>query len=190
MIVFNTAILEWNRAERALLEIRDLFAALLLIAPAGAVSSGSAVISTKTGPAALAGGRSFLANRAVHEAVPASEGAALKIVLVVEDDPFIQEIVQEHLQEAGYDVVGAWDAAAAVAILEARQDIHLVFTDINMPGSMDGLKLAAAVRDRWPPVHIVVTSGGYRPPELAADAFFISKPYLGAAIIAAMRSFA
>ena len=114
----------------------------------------------------------------------------MKTVLVVEDDPFIQEIIQEHLQEAGYDVVGAWDADAAVAILESRQDVHLVFTDINMPGSMDGLKLAAAVRDRWPPVHIVVTSGGDRPLELPDDALFIPKPYLGAAIIAAMRTFA
>lgn len=108
----------------------------------------------------------------VHEAVPASGGAALKTVLVMEDDPSIQEIVQEHLQEAGYGVVGAWDAGAAIAILEARQDIHLVFTNIDMPGSMDGLKLAAAVRDRWPPVHLVITSGGHQPPGLPTDVFY------------------
>ncbi|HXO70378.1 MAG TPA: response regulator [Bradyrhizobium sp.] len=49
-------------------------------------------------------------------------------------------------------------------MLEARRDIQLVFTDIDMPGSMDGLKLAACVRDRWPPVHIIITTGKARPP--------------------------
>jgi CheY-like chemotaxis protein len=75
---------------------------------------------------------------------------------------------------AGYTIVVANDADQAIAILEARQDIHLVFTDINMPGSMDGLKLAAAVRDRWPPVHIIITSGKIRPLEIPANALFPS----------------
>jgi DNA-binding NarL/FixJ family response regulator len=73
--------------------------------------------------------------------------------------------------------------------LEARQDIHLVSTDIDMPGSMNGLKLAAAVRDRWPPVHIIITTGKVRPLEIPANALFIPKPYVGQAVVVAMRTF-
>jgi two-component system, response regulator PdtaR len=110
-------------------------------------------------------------------------------VLMVEDEALIRLLVSEELQEAGYTVITANDADEAIAILEARQDIHLVFTDIDMPGSMDGLKLAAAVRDRWPPVHIIITTGKVRPLEIPANALFIPKPYLGQAVVAAMRTF-
>ena len=110
-------------------------------------------------------------------------------VLVVEDEILIRELVAEELEVAGYTVVIANDADQAIAILEARQDIHLVFTDVNMPGSMDGLKLAAAVRDRWPPVHIIITSGKIRPLEIPANALFIPKPYVGENDVAAMRTF-
>ena len=74
-------------------------------------------------------------------------------VLIVEDELLVQNVLQIELEEAGYDVILADNADAAIAILEARADIHLVFTDIDMPGSIDGLKLAACVRDRWPPIH-------------------------------------
>jgi CheY-like chemotaxis protein len=67
-------------------------------------------------------------------------------VLVVEDETLIRELVAEELEDAGYTVVIANDADQAITILEARQDICLVFTDINMPGSKNGLKLAAAGR--------------------------------------------
>jgi CheY-like chemotaxis protein len=80
-------------------------------------------------------------------------------VLIVEDEAMIRDVVKDELEDAGYSVILAPHADAAIAILEARQDIHLVFTDIDMPGSMDGLKLAACVRDRWPPVHIIITTG-------------------------------
>ena len=110
-------------------------------------------------------------------------------VLVVEDEILIRELVAEELEEAGFTVITAKDADYAISILEARQDIHLVFTDIDMPGSMDGLKLAAAVRDRWPPVHIIITTGKVRPLEIPANALFIPKPYVGQAVVAAMRTF-
>lgn len=110
-------------------------------------------------------------------------------VLVVEDELLIRELVAEELAQAGYAVVIARNADQAIAILEARQDIHLVFTDIDMPGSMDGLKLAAAVRDRWPPVHIIITTGKARPLEIPANALFIPKPYVGKNVVAAMRTF-
>ncbi len=110
-------------------------------------------------------------------------------VLVVEDDTLIRLEVIEELESAGFSIIEAGNADQAIAVLEARQDIHLVFTDIDMPGSMDGLKLAAAVRDRWPPIHIIITTGKTRPKEIPANALFIPKPYLGNAVVAAMRTF-
>jgi CheY-like chemotaxis protein len=108
--------------------------------------------------------------------------------VLVEDEFLVRDVVQLELEEAGYDVILADNADAAVAILEARADIHLVFTDIDMPGSTDGLKLAACVRDRWPPIHIIITTGNARP-RFPANALFIPKPYLGQTIIDAMRTF-
>jgi CheY-like chemotaxis protein len=111
-------------------------------------------------------------------------------VLIVEDEFLIREMLKEELEDAGYQVVSVSDADHAIRVLEARQDIHLVFTDINMPGSMDGLKLAAFVNDRWPPVHIIVTTGRAKPVSLPPNALFIPKPYLGSNVVAAMRTFA
>ena len=111
-------------------------------------------------------------------------------VLIVEDEFLIRDMLREELEDAGYQVVLASDADHAIRLLEARQDIHLVFTDINMPGSMDGLKLATFVNDRWPPVHIIVTTGRAKPLSLPANVLFIPKPYLGSNVLAAMRTFA
>ncbi|MEA2885715.1 MAG: hypothetical protein QOD11_75 [Bradyrhizobium sp.] len=105
------------------------------------------------------------------------------LVLVVEDDSLINLMATDELKRAGYDVVSAFNADQAIEILESRSDVRLIFTDIDMPGSMDGLKLAAAVRHRWPPVRIVITSGKHLPSELPAGAAFIPKPYSGAKII-------
>jgi CheY-like chemotaxis protein len=110
-------------------------------------------------------------------------------VLVVEDEFIIRDMVSDDLTDAGFSVVQVGNADLAIAVLEARQDIHLVFTDIDMPGSMDGLKLAAAVRDRWPPVHIIITTGKDRPRTIPANSLFIGKPYLPGAIVSAMRTF-
>jgi CheY-like chemotaxis protein len=110
-------------------------------------------------------------------------------VLVVEDEPLIRDMVSEELILAGFDVVQVRNADEAIGVLEARLDIHLVFTDIDMPGSMDGLKLAAAVRDRWPPINIIITTGKVRPLTIPVNALFIPKPYLGSNVVAAMRTF-
>ncbi|MEZ0222092.1 response regulator [Tardiphaga sp. 538_B7_N1_4] len=110
-------------------------------------------------------------------------------VLVVEDETLIRDLVSEELSDAGFEVLQVGNAGQAIAVLEARQDIHLLFTDIDMPGSMDGLKLAAAVRDRWPPVHIIITTGKARPMTIPANALFIPKPYLTRALVSAMRTF-
>jgi CheY-like chemotaxis protein len=80
---------------------------------------------------------------------------------------------------AGFEVVEAASADEAIEILEVRRDISVVFTDIQMPGSMDGLKLARAVRGRWPPIKIVATSGHahVRETDLPEGGRFLPKPY-------------
>src|SRR5271170_2481631 len=81
------------------------------------------------------------------------------VVLVVEDELLLRMQAVEMIAAAGFEVVEAGNADQAIEILETRRDITVVFTDIQMPGSMDGLKLARAVRGRWPPIKIIVTSG-------------------------------
>ena len=113
----------------------------------------------------------------------------MQTVLVVEDEVFIRFVIVEDLRDAGFATVEAGNADEAIAILEARQDIQLVFTDVDMPGSMNGAKLAAAVRDRWPPVHIVITSGKAMPILMPVHAVFIPKPYTAENVVAVMRKF-
>jgi len=98
---------------------------------------------------------------------------------VVEDELFIRMQATSMIEEAGYDVVEASNADEAIGILEARTDIRIVFTDIEMPGSMDGLKLARYVRDRWPPIQLVVTSGRHHinDADLPPRGQFVPKPY-------------
>jgi CheY-like chemotaxis protein len=81
------------------------------------------------------------------------------IVLIVEDEFLLRMDAIEMIEGAGFEAIEAGNAEEAIAILERRSDIRVVFTDVQMPGSMDGLKLAAAVRGRWPPIQIIATSG-------------------------------
>ena len=117
---------------------------------------------------------------------------ASEIVLVVEDEPFIRMNAADFLSDAGFEVMEAGNATEAIAILERRRDIRLVFTDINMPHGIDGLKLAALIRDRWPPIEIVVTSGNVHPVPgtLPARCVFVAKPYRLESIAATLRGFA
>ena len=110
-------------------------------------------------------------------------------VLVVEDEMFTRMDVVEMLRGAGFDILEATNADEAIQMLERNPDIRLIFTDVDMPGSMNGLKLAAAVRDRWPPVRIIATSGHFKikAGDLPVDARFISKPYQPAQIVSAIR---
>lgn len=100
-------------------------------------------------------------------------------VLVVEDEFLVRMAIVDHLEDAGFEVLEAGDADEAISILTSDLSVRLVFTDVDMPGSMDGLKLAAAVRDRWPPIKIVVTSGhrNVRAEDLPAEVRFFQKPY-------------
>lgn len=100
-------------------------------------------------------------------------------VLVVEDEALIRLAIVDEMEVAGFQVFEADSAAAAIAIIERHADIRMIFTDIDMPGTMDGLKLAAFVRDRWPPIKIIVTSGRFIPGagELPPGVPFVAKPY-------------
>ena len=101
-------------------------------------------------------------------------------VLVVEDESLIRMEIIWSLEDAGFLIYEAGNADEAIRMLEEHAEIRLVFTDIDMPGSMDGLKLAHYARGRWPPVKIIVTSGKLKVSgqDLPAGAFFIGKPYL------------
>ena len=99
-------------------------------------------------------------------------------VLVVEDEMVLRMRAVDIVEDAGFTPVEAVNADEAIAILESRSDIDLLFTDIQMPGSMDGLKLAHAVHDRWPGIKIILVSGQVKPSdaERPADSRFFGKP--------------
>ena len=81
-----------------------------------------------------------------------------QLVLIVEDDQLLKMLTTDIVEEAGFVALSAENADEAVALLAARSDIAMLLTDINMPGSMDGLELAHMVRDRWPHIKIIVVS--------------------------------
>jgi DNA-binding NtrC family response regulator len=110
-------------------------------------------------------------------------------VIVVEDEPLIRLDIATSLWDAGFNVFEAANADEAITILNAHPEVRLLFTDIDMPGSMDGLKLAMAVRDRWPPVKIIIASGHCNLTDemLPVEGRFFSKPYDHPGLISTMR---
>jgi two-component system, response regulator PdtaR len=111
-------------------------------------------------------------------------------VLVVEDEAILRLHAIDIVEEAGFTAIEAKNSDEAIAILEARSDITLLFTDVHMPGSIDGVKLAHAVRNRWPPVKIVVVSGHKQvnEDELPEGSRFFSKPFEAEKMIAELRT--
>jgi CheY-like chemotaxis protein len=110
------------------------------------------------------------------------------VVLVVEDHPLVRMAVLEVLTDAGFEALEACGAGEAIRILEARPDIRLVFTDAEMPGTMDGVELVHYIRKRWPPVKLIVVSGKIEsaPGQLPSGVKFFPKPYREASIVEAM----
>ncbi len=100
-------------------------------------------------------------------------------VLVVEDEPIIRLGLVSSIEDAGYDVIEASNADEALVLLSQDSTVRVVVTDVDMPGSMDGIRLAQLVRRRWPPVQLLVISGkvGVKPGELPEGVRFMSKPY-------------
>jgi DNA-binding NtrC family response regulator len=103
----------------------------------------------------------------------------IPVVLIVEDEPLIRVVVSEFLMEQGLEVLEAANAKNALDILEERPDVRLLFTDINMPGSLDGVDLAREVHQRWPELRLMLTTGYRMPPlsRIPTGCEFVVKPY-------------
>jgi CheY-like chemotaxis protein len=117
------------------------------------------------------------------DAISASHGALVTScpaakILVVEDEPLIRMDLMGVLEDMGFSVLEAANADEAIAMLEADSAITTVITDVDMPGTMDGLALTFVVRSRWPPCHLIVVSGHRRPEtsDMAEGSRFIRKP--------------
>jgi two-component system, response regulator PdtaR len=106
-------------------------------------------------------------------------GQAKPLILVVEDDELLRLHAADLLEEHGFGVVEAENADAALKLLETRDDVRLLFTDIQMPGSCDGMDLARKVHARWPRILLIITSGQIKPAqaEIPDHGRFVSKPY-------------
>ncbi|SEN76160.1 Response regulator receiver domain-containing protein [Sphingomonas gellani] len=100
-------------------------------------------------------------------------------ILVVDDEPLIRINLADFFEDEGFSVFEAEDADTAIAILETNPSVRIVLTDVRMPGSMDGVKLAHHVRDRFPPTLLVVASGAVKlsADELPDRTMFLSKPF-------------
>jgi CheY-like chemotaxis protein len=111
------------------------------------------------------------------------------VVLVVEDEAIIRMNIVQVAEDSGYEILEAANADEAIQILQSRNDIRVVFTDVGMPGSMDGLRLARFIKDRWPPIQLVVTSGRdvSNHPDFPANGQFIGKPYQNRQVTAVLR---
>lgn len=111
------------------------------------------------------------------------------VVLVVEDETLVRMDIVDQLGELGFRVQEAANADEAVLILDQHPDIQVMFTDVDMPGKMDGLELASVVRNRWPPVKIIVTSGHHHVQlsDMPPESRFFNKPYQASAIAEAAR---
>ena len=119
--------------------------------------------------------------------------SAKAIILVVEDEPLLRMVALDLVAEADCEALEAANADEAMALLQSRSGIRVIFTDVDMPaGSMNGLKLAAAVRDRWPPIAIIIVSGHYKAKQekLPPGALFFCKPYPHDVLVAAMKRLA
>ena len=118
-----------------------------------------------------------------------TESTPVPNVLVVEDEMILRMRAVDIVEDAGFNPVEAINADQAIAILESRSDISVLFTDIQMPGSIDGLKLAHAVHDRWPSIKIILVSGQVKPAdtERPADSRFFGKPLAVEQMIAELK---
>ncbi len=103
----------------------------------------------------------------------------MSVILVVEDEPLIRMNAAVLLEDQGYEVIEAATAQAALAILEKRNgEVEALFTDVDMPGDMNGLELAGIVHRRWPAIALLITSGVVRmPAALPGGGMFLEKPY-------------
>jgi CheY-like chemotaxis protein len=114
------------------------------------------------------------------------------VVLLVEDEPLVRMLGMDVLEEAGFEVVEAANADEALSHLQARPDVQVLFTDIDMPGKLDGLDLARAVHKHWPEIGLLIASGKVRPSaeEIPDSGRFLPKPYELGAVVRIVRELA
>lgn len=107
------------------------------------------------------------------------------VILVVEDEALIRMNGVDVLEQAGYTVLEAASADEAIALLEGAPEVRLLFSDVDMPGSMDGVALAELVHQRWPKIRLLLTSGHhqFKDSDLPDHGRFLSKPYSGDAVL-------
>ena len=111
------------------------------------------------------------------------------LILVVEDEPLVRLDIKLAMDDAGFSVIEVPDAEQALELLETRGSIGLVFTDVELAGALSGFDLANAVKERWPHIPVLVTSGRAAPRADIADSF-IAKPYDTSAVISQARALA
>ena len=115
------------------------------------------------------------------------------VVLVVEDETLVRMFMTDFLDEAGFKVFEAVNADEALTVLQARPDVQVVVTDIEMPaGTLNGLELTRTIQERWPGIGIVITSGRERPgpDDLSDRVAFLAKPYLPDTIVTVIQQMA
>ena len=120
------------------------------------------------------------------QTLPVSDRA----ILIVEDEALIRFDLVDFFEDAGFRVFEADNASSAIAIMEKNAEIRIVLTDIQMPGGMDGIRLAHYIRDRYPPVFLMVASGAIRPTaaDLPTDALFFPKPFDPRSVLDILRA--
>ena len=108
-----------------------------------------------------------------------SDRGQVRTILIVDDEPVLRMVAADFFVDTGFEVLEAGSADEAMLFLEARSDIAGVFTDVQMPGSIDGVELAIVAALRWPKIRLIVTSGNGKPVTrpLPRQAVFVSKPY-------------
>ncbi|WP_238193769.1 response regulator [Methylobacterium frigidaeris] len=110
---------------------------------------------------------------------------------MVEDDPILMMAMVEFVENAGCEPVEAYTVREAIEILETRTDIRTVFTDLDMRGSTAGMQMAVTIRDRWPPIELVmISSQPWDASQIPARGVVLGKPFDRRRIVAAIRKFA
>lgn len=106
-------------------------------------------------------------------------------VLVVEDEALVRMSIVAELENNDMEVFEAADAHQAIKVLAGNPVVDVIFTDVDMPGDLDGIELARVVKERYPPIQVIVTSGhrNVRPTDLPQDGLFIAKPYMSDRVI-------
>lgn len=121
----------------------------------------------------------------------ANDATPRPVVLVLQDQPLLTMVMSDLVEEAGCEAVVVTSTATAIQVLEARTDIRVVFADLDVRGSVMGLKFIAMIRDRWPPIELVMT-GALRPEaaRIPARGIFCDKPFRGDKVVEAVRKLA